>query len=366
VRVLVISNLYPSAAHPGFGTFVAAHVEALRAQGVDVRVVANRDPRVHRGIVTKYGSLGRATARATLGTLKRGQHIDVIEAHIAYPTGMIARPAARLLGAPLVLHAHGADVLAIPERSTYHRRLARSTFGAASVIVANSRFLAGEISQRFPGVTDRVSVISPGIEFDRFTADGSEPRWGVLFVGRLIPEKGVDVLIRAMAPHGTDADSGDVAPTRLPFPTLTILGDGPERPHLRELAAELGVSLELRGDAPPAIVAAAMRRAQVVVVPSVYREPLGLVAIEAMASGAIVVASATGGLIETVLDGETGLTAPAGDPRVLRQTIGRALAISTDPIAGPAMRAAGRRMAASHDIRRSATACIALYGTLPR
>jgi glycosyltransferase involved in cell wall biosynthesis len=340
---------------------VAARVEALRAQGVDVRVVANRDPRVHRGIVGKYGSLGCAAGRTTLHARTAGPRIDIVEAHIAYPTGLIARPVAAFLGAPLVLYAHGADVMSIPERSSHHRRLARSTFRAASLIVANSRFLASEIGRRFPAVTDRVTVISPGITFDRFGADVVEPRSGVLFVGRLIPEKGVDVLLRAIAmrPLGSDAHERSL-------PRLTILGDGPERARIAQLAAGLGVDLEFRGDVAPAAVAAAMRRAQVVVVPSVYREPLGLVAIEAMAAGAIVVASATGGLIETVLDGETGLTAPPGDPRALRQAIDRALAISTDPLEGPAMRAAGRAMAASHDIHRSAMASIELYGTLRR
>jgi glycosyltransferase involved in cell wall biosynthesis len=85
-----------------------------------------------------------------------------------------------------------------------------------------------------------------------------------------------------------------------------------------------------------------------------------------MASGAIVIASATGGLVETVRDGDTGLTVPAGDVEALRDALRRALAISTDPLAGPAMRAAARAMAESHDVRRSATASLALYGTLPR
>jgi glycosyltransferase involved in cell wall biosynthesis len=361
VRILVISNLYPSPAHPAFGTFVAARVEALRAQGVDVRVVANRDPRVHRRIVGKYGSLGWAAGHAAVRARGRGLRIDIVEAHIAYPTGVIARPVAALLGAPLVLYAHGADVLSLPERSANHLRLARSTFGAASLIVANSRFLAGEIGRRFPAVVDRVSVISPGIDFDGFGTDTAEPRSGVLFVGRLIPEKGVDVLVRAMAERPSGAVPGE--PT---FPRLTILGDGPERPRIAALADELGVDVQLGGDVGPSAVVAAMHRAAVAVVPSVYREPLGLVAIEAMAAGAIVVASATGGLVETVLDGETGLTVPPGDVGALRVAIGRALAISTDPVASPAMRAAGRNMAAQHDVRRSAVASVALYGTLRR
>ena len=137
-------------------------------------------------------------SRARLG----GRRVDIVEAHIAYPTGLIARPAAALVGAPLVLFSHGADILAIPTRSTRHARLARSTYGAAALIVANSRFLAGEIARRYPDVADRVRVLSPGIEVERFATASTASRSGVLFVGRLIPEKGVDVLIRAMAASG--------------------------------------------------------------------------------------------------------------------------------------------------------------------
>ena len=361
VRILVISNLYPSPAHPAFGTFVKARVDALRALGADVRVVANRDPAVHRRIVGKYASLAWAAGLAVTGDRVRGRRFDVVEAHIAYPTGLIARPVAALAGARLVLFAHGADVVNVPARSARHGRLARSTYGSASLIVANSQFLAGEIGRRFPGVVDKVRVLSPGIELERFRSDPTGPRAGVLYVGRLIPEKGVDVLIRAMARLGAENGHGGGAVGR-----LTVVGDGPERDRLAALAASLGVDLDLLSGVEPAAIAEAMRLAAVVAVPSVYREPLGLVAIEGMASGAIVVASATGGLVESVLDGVTGLTVRPGDPDELAAAILQAAGIATDPVAGPAMRAAGWAMAGTHDVRASAAESLLLYGTLWR
>jgi len=361
MRILVISNLYPSPEHPAFGTFVNARVEALRALGADVRVVAIRDPAVHRRVTAKYASLALSAGLAAAGARLRRARIDIVEAHIAYPTGIIARPAARLVGAPLVLFAHGADVLAIPTRSTRHAHLAASTYGAASLVVANSHFLAGEIGRRYPDVADRVRVLSPGIELQQFTNDLAGSRAGVLFVGRLVPDKGVDVLIRAMAALGAPGGPREWAMGR-----LTVLGDGPERTRLAALARTLQVDLDLRGDVGRAAVADAMRRAAVVAVPSVYREPLGLVAIEAMASGAIVVASATGGLIETVIDGVTGLAVPPGDVDALAAAIGRAADLASDPIAGPAMRAAEWEMAITHDVRRSAADSLVLYGKLSR
>jgi glycosyltransferase involved in cell wall biosynthesis len=354
VRILVISNLYPSPEHPAFGTFVEARVEALRALGADVRLVANRDPAVGRRIAAKYASLALSAGRAAFAARFGARHVDIVEAHIAYPTGLVARPAAALVGAPLVLFAHGADVRDIPRRSRRHARLARSTYASAALIVANSDFLAGEIRARFPVASGRVRVLTPGIELDRFAHDPMAPRDGVLFVGRLIPEKGAGVLIRAMALVG-----GAEGP-------LTIIGDGPERTRLAALADDLDVDLDLRGELGRADVARAMTRAAVLVVPSVYPEPLGLVALEAMASGAIVVASATGGLVETVLDGQTGLTVTPGDPDALAGAIERAATLATDPHAGASMRAAGRAMAERHDVRRAAADSLAWYGTLRR
>jgi glycosyltransferase involved in cell wall biosynthesis len=109
-----------------------------------------------------------------------------------------------------------------------------------------------------------------------------------------------------------------------------------------------------------------MRAAAVVAVPSVYREPLGLVAIEAMAAGAIVVASATGGLPETVVDGGTGFLVPPADVPALTEALLRALELAKDPVAAAPIRTAGLAVARRHDVRRSAAASVALYGTLRR
>lgn len=334
-----------------------ARVEALRAIGIDVRVAAIRDPAVHRRLMAKYGSLALRSGWTAIEARLRGRGFDIVEAHIAYPTGLIARPIAALVGAPLVLFAHGADVLDVPARSARHARWARSTYGAAALVVANSRFLAGEIRARFPGIAD-VRVASPGIELERFTPGPTVPRAGVLYVGRLVPDKGVDVLIQAMAalrPGGAG---------RGPIERLTVVGDGPQRAVLAALARDLGVDLDLRGEIGRDGVAAAMARAAVVAVPSVYREPLGLVAVEAMASGAIVVASATGGLAETVTDGVTGLAVAPGDVDVLASALDRALRLSVDPIAGTAMRRAARSVAETHDVRDAAADTVAWYGTL--
>jgi glycosyltransferase involved in cell wall biosynthesis len=356
MRILVLSNLYPSPAHPAFGTFIAARVDALRAAGAHVDVVAVSDPAVGRRVVMKYASLGaRSVAYTALRRVRRPK-VDIVEAHIAFPTGLVARPVAALLGAPLVLFAHGADVLEVPWRSRRHEVLARRTYAAARLVIANSEFLAGELRRVFPALTDKIVVMSPGIELARFQGSDAATRGsrGLLFVGRLVPAKGGAILLRALA---------GLPPASRPAP-VTFIGDGPERDLLKALARDLGLAVTFAGEAGRDAVAEAMRASAIVAVPSVHQEPLGLAALEAMAAGAIVVASATGGLQEIVDDGVNGLTVPPDDVAALSAAILRAKSIAADGVEGARVRNAASLTAQAHDIGQVVAASLRLYGTL--
>ena len=353
MRILLISNLYPSSEHPAFGTFIAARAETLRRAGVSVEVVAITDPGVHTRIVRKYASLGGRAVLAAIRSLVARRPFDVVEAHIAYPTGLLAWPVARLLRARLVLFAHGSDVMDIPGRSGRHARAARRLYRSADVIVANSAFLAGELQARVAPPPGRVRVISPGIDLAAFGAAGQEPRRGILFVGRLLPRKGLHVLLDALA----------TLPPDVWAPPLEIIGDGPDLGASRAHAERIGVPVDFRGPLPPAAVAEAMGRAEVVAVPSAYEEGLGLVALEAMAAGAVVVASAVGGHRETVQDGVTGFLVIRDDAAALATALVRGLAVarSGEP-AG--LRDAAQTMAARHDITRTVAQSVELYRTM--
>jgi len=349
MRILVVANLYPNPANPAFGTFVAARVAALRRAGATVDVIAIRGGGVHQQIGRKYLSLAsRVLCLAAWRALSRRRY-RVVEAHIAYPTGWVALPAAYLHRAKLVLYAHGADVIEIPNRSRMHRRLAASLFKRADLIVANSRFLAAEIESRFSDLPRSVVVLSPGYDPQLFHAEGAQSRQGVLFVGRLVPEKGLDVLLHALARLH-----------RTPRPRLTILGDGPERARMETLAAELAIDAVFRGSVPHPVVAEEMRRALVVVVPSNYRqEALGLAAVEGLASGAVVVGSAVGGLPEVLEGIERGILVAPNDPDALAGALDRALGIASETLGRPAPQSMARLTA--HDINRVALASLELY-----
>ena len=124
----------------------------------------------------------------------------------------------------------------------------------------------------------------------------------ILFVGRLVSDKGVDLLIHALARL---AAAG--SPRR-----ATIVGDGPERPALEALALSLGLggSVVFRGGLQGAALSACYRDHAVLAVPSRWEEPLGVVALEGIAGGCAVVGSDRGGLPEAI--GTCGLTFPSG------------------------------------------------------
>lgn len=132
------------------------------------------------------------------------------------------------------------------------------------------------------------------------------------FAGRLVREKGVAILIKAFA----------IAKRQIPNAKLLIAGDGPERESLEVLITALSLKdVVFYGHISQKEVEANFAGAWVQAVPSIMEEPFGLVACEAMLRGTPVVASATGGLLETIVDGEVGLLVPPGDVDSLAESL---------------------------------------------
>lgn len=153
----------------------------------------------------------------------------------------------------------------------------------------------------------------------------------VLFVGRLLPGKGVDVLLRAIAVTRSRA-------------RLLIAGDGPEEGALQALAASLrlGARVEFAGRVAPAELPRLHARARCLALPSRVPEAFGLAGVEALSSGLPVIASGVGGVLEWLEDGRNGLAVPSGDLVKLGRAIDRL--VLDDTLA----RAMGQRASASH------------------
>jgi D-inositol-3-phosphate glycosyltransferase len=293
----------------------------------------------------------------------RRERPDLVHAHF-WMSGMVSLDAAAPIGLPVVhtFHAlgvvkrrHQGDKDTSPSmRLAIEERLVRE----ADHIVATSTDEVFELV-RLGGDPRRTTVVPCGVDLSIFRPDGpvddrrpDVPR--VVVVSRMVERKGIGNVIAAM-PH-------------LPAAELIVAGGPPRRElprdpegaRLLRLRNDLGLEdrVEIRGRIERHEVPALMRSADVVVCAPWY-EPFGMVALEAMACGAPVVASAVGGLIDTVLDGRTGRHVPPRDPEAIAAAVGELL---SDPSRRRRMgRAAAERARTRYGWDRVAESALEVY-----
>jgi glycosyltransferase involved in cell wall biosynthesis len=217
--------------------------------------------------------------------------------------------------------------------------LIRSAIAGADRVIACSDWVQNELS--IAGISSEriyLPIPSPTATFSRSRAGYPV----IFFCGRLDIEKGVDRLLRAF--HDVASVNGDVV--------LRIAGQGPERARLESLARELGVEkrVSFLGWIDPPEIEKELSSAWLLAAPSLWAEPLGLVALEAIVRGVPVVASSSGGFAETVENDITGLLVPNGDVTALAEALRSIVAgekfadgVSADGI---------RRLADRHDVTR--------------
>jgi glycosyltransferase involved in cell wall biosynthesis len=179
-------------------------------------------------------------------------------------------------------------------------------------------------------------------------ADTAKPEFDFFYMGRLVQEKGVEVLVRAFA---------EVLRRHGPGPRLLMIGDGTARPAIETLVAELGVADDIVfvGRRTGAALVREVGRGAIGIIPSVWYEPMGGVAIELMAAGKCLIVSAEGGLAECV--GDAGLSFPNGDHVALAD---RMLSLLADPTRQVALSAMARQRAQTFMPERFVAQYIAL------
>ena len=248
--------------------------------------------------------------------LHRRYNFSAVHAHWIVPQGLVAAMLCRLTrrSPRLLVTSHGSDFYALTSRVI--DSLKRWVLQRADAVSVVSEAMRQDCEQG--GYANKVIVQPMGVDFDTlFTpGDGTQSRDGLVFVGRLVEIKGVEHLVRAM----------HLLVKQFPDLRLKIVGDGPLRRQLQDLAAGLNLAnnIEFMGAVPHSDVPQVLQSAGIFVMPSI-REGFGLVAVEAMGCGCAVVASDLPAVRDTVKDGETGLTAEVANASDLAEKISRLL-----------------------------------------
>jgi glycosyltransferase involved in cell wall biosynthesis len=248
-----------------------------------------------------------------LWTFLRRERIQVV--HVHFPTPSLLYFGALRLVSPwkLMVTLHGSDIYALPRRTRLYRRLLGVLFSISDCVVAGTAHLIQSLHAAYPRFQGATRVVPNGnalvgCDPAAARAEAPLPERYVLAVGNLVPRKGYDVLLTALA----------LARRRGCNLHLVIVGEGPEASSLAALAAELRVQDRVlfagrvpHGEIPRLYLAARF------FVHAAREEAQGLVLVEAMFSKKAVIATRVLGIPELVRDGETGLLVEPGDAESL-------------------------------------------------
>lgn len=352
MKILLVNSEYPPIGG-GAGNASAHLAQALASLGDEVTVLTVRfgalpieeqqgsvrvvrvpglRRRADRSGAVEQASFMLAGAVGARRLLRRWRP-DVTLAFFGVPGGVVALHLRLALGIPYVVSLRGGDVPGFRpyDFALYHRLMApaiRRVWHNAQAVVANSqglRQLASAFDSRVP-----IDIVPNGVDLARFAVPKRD--WDparMLFVGRVVYQKGLDLLLEALA-----------GLQQIPW-ELVVAGDGSQREPLCSRARELEVQERvcfagwLRGDE----MLQAYRQANLFVFPSRH-EGMPNAVLEAMAAGLPVIASRIAGNEELVVSGETGTLVPAEDPGSLREALA---ALLPDSRRRAAMGAAGRK-----------------------
>jgi len=333
IHVLTLTPFYPSERDDAAGCFVSEPLEWVAKLGV-VNSVFAVQPIYREGLRARPsgtpatwlryfslpGGFGLPTAGAfvfarivgRVRELQRSQRIDLVHAHAPLPCGHAAMLLRSELGLPFVVSVHGLDAFGTMQVSgragAWCGRISQRVYRSSQRVICISERVREQVLVGV-GRNCRTSVVYNGVNPELFSpGHKSFAAPVVLSVGNLIPIKGHDLLIRAVASLAAE----------FPAIILEIIGDGPERSRLQNLTQQLEIVERVRflGRRSRHQVAEAMRRCTVFALPSRY-EGLGCVYVEAMSAGKPVIGCRGQGIAEIIQHGSNGFLVGPDNEREL-------------------------------------------------
>lgn len=342
LHILTLTPFYPSQGDDAAGCFVSEPLEWLAKVGIRNSVLAvqpiyRKKARARKSAISaewmRYFSLPRGFGLSTAGAfvfarivgrvraLQKLQPIDLIHAHGAMPCGHAAMLLSAELGVPYVVSVHGLDAFSTEQvrgrAGKWCRRISQRVFRSSRRVICVSEHVQEQVLEG-TGPSCRTSVVYNGVDPELFSPADEEQsnECRVLSVGNLIPIKGHELLIRAIASLGTE----------FPGLSLEIIGEGPERSRLDALVSELGIHerVSFQGRQSRQAVADAMRRCTIFALASRY-EGLGCVYLEAMAAGKAAIGCRGQGIAEIIRHGMNGFLIGPDNEKELTLALGMLL-----------------------------------------
>ncbi|MGE7664313.1 glycosyltransferase [Ureibacillus composti] len=309
-KVLVISNMYPSKDHLSYGIFVKNQVEQLRQNGVQSVLAVNANPATGKAnVLKKYASWGMQVLSAFR---KNKKDIGLTHSHYVFPSGMFSYLLKKRHNVPYIVTAHGGDINKMAKKSARIKGYTEKILQNADHVIAVGEELASDIVRDFRVSSDKISVMSMGIDRTVFHQPASKnevakklgmdkQKVNFLFVGNIIQEKGVEELINAFL------QLEQAQPNKAALYCVGSTKDVSFSTRMKDLA-EGSTNVHFIEPMPQKRLSEYFQAANVFILPS-YIEGLGLVALEALACGTPVIASDVGGL-HYMLQEQAGILVP--------------------------------------------------------
>jgi|TARA_B100001964_G_C14254754_1_gene611772 N-acetyl-alpha-D-glucosaminyl L-malate synthase BshA len=295
MRILLLTQWKPSRGG------VVKHVENLIANSKHTFEIITYIPNINVRIIRPFFFLVFGVLRGIF------KNFDIIHAHYTIPQGLLGVILKKIKRKPLILTLHGSDITELANSSLF-RPLVRWIISNSDGIIAVSKYLKMQALEL--GVEEtKFRVIYGGVSASRSKYMGIKNK-GVVFVGSLVKQKGVDILIKSFEIVGKKHSDSK----------LIIIGDGSERKVLEKLARELRIDVVFHGYLDD--FRDILNKSLVFVLPS-RTEGFGLVLLEAMEARIPIIATDVGGIKEIVVNDENGLLVKKEDVNSLADAINK-------------------------------------------